>query len=72
MEEPLNSPEEPTGGPPPALPTQAPAEGAAGDVPTRRRMLGAGLRKLTYAAPVALLFHPKQAAASGGSQISPA
>ena len=39
---------------------------------TRRRFLNRTAKKLAYAAPVVLLIHPKQAAASGGSQITQA
>lgn len=40
--------------------------------PSRRRFLGACARRLAYAAPVVLLFRPKQslAASQGGSLIT--
>jgi hypothetical protein len=56
--------------------TAPPAEASVGDGPaarhTRRGFLGSSARKLVYAAPVVLLFHPRQACASGGSQITQA
>jgi hypothetical protein len=39
---------------------------------TRRAFLQGSARKLAYAAPLVLLFHPSQACASGGSNLSPA
>jgi hypothetical protein len=38
---------------------------------TRRGFLGESARKLTYAAPVVMLFKPRAASASGGTQITP-
>ncbi len=38
---------------------------------TRRAFMNATARKLAYAAPLVLLFHPQRACASGGSQITP-
>ncbi|MFH1419427.1 MAG: hypothetical protein ABII12_14220 [Planctomycetota bacterium] len=46
---------------------------AEGDRSSRRAFLGKTARKLAYAAPVALLFKPRQAVAAsqGGSLITP-
>lgn len=38
--------------------------------PTRRDFLQGSARKLAYATPIILLFHPSRACASGGSQLS--
>jgi|GEM_PF-2997238 len=43
-----------------AIPSQA----------TRRGFLAGSAKKLGYAAPIVLLFRPKQACASGGSEIA--
>lgn len=40
--------------------------------PTRRSFLHGSARKLAYAAPLILLFHPKPACASGGSELTTA
>jgi hypothetical protein len=64
----------------PKLPDEAPGEPSVvepGNVtPTadrsRRAFLQGSARKLAYAAPFILLFHPSQACASGGSNLSQA
>lgn len=43
---------------------------ATGPESTRRTFLRRSARKIGYIAPVVLLFRPRQACASGGSQIS--
>jgi len=48
-----------------------PAGGDGGSAGTRRAFMNATARKLAYAAPLVLLFHPQRACASGGSQITP-
>jgi len=50
-----------------------PSGDAEGDRSSRRAFLGKTARKLAYAAPVALLFKPRQAVAAsqGGSLITP-
>ena len=37
---------------------------------SRRQFLHRSMRKLAYAAPVVLLFHPKRACASNGSTLT--
>ncbi len=61
-----NRPDELTGQPPAAQGDSAEADRS------RRDFLRGSARKLAYAAPLILLFHPKQACASGGSQLTTA
>jgi hypothetical protein len=52
-------------------PDSASAE-SLGENRSRRAFLHGSARKLAYAAPLILLFHPKPACASGGSQLTQA
>lgn len=57
-------------GPPAAVPPDStPADSPDGNR-SRRAFLHGSARKLAYAAPLILLFHPKPACASGGSQLT--
>jgi hypothetical protein len=53
----------------PAHAPAASAEAPAADR-SRRDFLQGSARKLAYAAPLVLLFHPTPACASGGSQLT--
>jgi|GEM_PF-1935002 len=60
--------------PQPESGSPAPVASASSETPaadrSRRDFLQGSARKLAYAAPLVLLFHPTPACASGGSQLT--